>query len=522
MATSDISIIARDEASRTMQAVADAVQRLNVHIVDLANSSESLKTAQKNADGFFSSLKVAAGAALAYLGSTKLLAFSETAIEAYNKQNRAARSLGEAQISLAADMQKALGVGDEVTLGIMRQASLLGVADRDLQSVSMATLGLAEATGQGLNESLKKVNAAINGNANALVDYMPELRNMTSEEAKLAAVTELAEAGLRKKANSMNYLDGSMKSASNAVGDLWEKIGILLVPGAELAASTITTLASVATSALIPAVEAMGATMEWWANATETATSYAIGAITAVEVAFTNWSTIVDIAGSTAYLAMLKFSLDVEYLLTDKVPAYIAWFAENWVAVFRDMGVAVVTIFQNIGQNIGEAAFALFDWISSGFSGGFEGLSERLGNAIFVGMMDGFEAKAKALPQILARSITDDETMLANRIGALGNSLGGQFNKKFQDRMEAFKLNKAAFNLDIDLASVGAKPTGGAASELKAIESRLLTRGRADDPNAKIVDNTQATVKELQRLNQREEAKAGNKQQNIVLGVAKA
>lgn len=483
-------------------AVADSVQTLNARILELGNASGTLKTAQANADSFFGSLKTAAVAAVAYLGAVQITSFAAKAAAAYNEQNKASRGLGEAQVRLAADMQVALGVSDNLTMGLMKQASILGVAEQDLRAVSMAAMGLSEATGVGLNEALKKVNAAINGNAGALQDYLPELRNMATEEEKLAAVTALAQAGLQKKATSMQHLDGVMKSASNATSDLWEKIGTLLEPALRLTYSAIATFAEVATSALIPAVTAMGGATEWWANATQQATEYVVAAITAVEVVFNNLGTIVDIAGSTAYLALLKFSLDVQHLLTQAIPAYIAWFAENWISVFQDMGSAVITIFQNIGSNIGEAAFALFDWIASGFSGGFEGLNERLGNAIFVGMLDGFEAKAKALPEVLARAITDDEAMLAASIGAMGTNLGNQFSTKFEERMATLKVGRPDFDMDFDLATAGIGKAGaGKDGQLKATESRLLTRGRSDDPNAKIADNTKATVDQLKIMN---------------------
>jgi hypothetical protein len=244
----------------------------------------------------------------------------------------------------------------------------------------------------------------------------------------------------------------------------------------------------------------MGAASEWWANATETASQYVVGAVTAVEVAFNNVGQIIELELLGAELMLRQFAGIAEHALTVQLPAYATWFAENWVDIFRDMGVAVVTIFDNIGHNIGEAAFALFDWISNGFEGGFDGLSERLGNAIFVGMMDGFEAKAKEMPQILGRAISDEEEALANKMAAIGLNLGGQFNDKFKSRMDALKLDKGAFDMNIDLSSTGKAAGDKATQELKAIESRLLTRGKAEDPINKVADNTAATAKELAGL----------------------
>jgi len=518
---SDISIVARDEASRALLAVADNVALLNARLIEMSGATDSLKTAQKTADGFFTNLKVAAGAALAYLGTSQLFSFAEKATSAYNLQNKAARSLGDAQVAMAADMQVSLGVADELTLGVMKQAKILGVAEQNLRNVAMATLGLSEATGMGLDASLRKINAAMNGNAGALQEYLPELRNMATEEERLAAVTELAQTGIQKKANSMNYLDGVMKSAANATNNLWEKIGELLEPAIRLTYTAIATFAEVATTAMIPAVEAMGNASEWWANATATATEYVVAAVTAVEVAFNNMGTIVEMGLLTGYLAVLKFGLDVEHTLTVALPAYAMWFADNWVNIFVDMGAATVTVFQNMGRNIGEAAFALFDWIANGFSGGFAGLSQRLSDAVFVGIMDGFEARTASLPEIIERSITGEEQQLANRIGEMGNNLGGKFSEKFGERMEGLKLDKSKFDMNFDLSTTGKTDAGKAASELKAVESRLLTRGKADDPINKVASNTEKTAKELAGL-RADMAKNNKPDKSITVKVAGA
>lgn len=57
---------------------------------------------------------------------------------------------------------------------------------------------------------------------------------------------------------------------------------------------------------------------------------------------------------------------------------------------------------------------------------------------------------------------------------------------------------------------------------LQAVESRLLTRGRSEDSNAKIADNTKAALKELEKLNRREELKTIKNDQQFVLEVVGA
>lgn len=74
---------------------------------------------------------------------------------------------------------------------------------------------------------------------------------------------------------------------------------------------------------------------------------------------------------------------------------------------------------------------------------------------------------------------------------------------------ESLKDSKAVKEIKVD-------------TKLTAVESRLQTRGRLDDPNAKVAENTKLTVKELERLNKREEAKTAHQPSQIVLEVASA
>src|SRR5690606_38128169 len=123
---------------------------------------------------------------------------------------------------------KLTGVGDEVTLGLMKQASMLGVNAEQLDDAAKAAIGLSEATGKSLDESIKIVNNSLAGEFGALGEVIPAMRQMTTEEEKLAAVLELSRRGLEAKTAASGTVAGMTDRASGAIGDLMESVGALL------------------------------------------------------------------------------------------------------------------------------------------------------------------------------------------------------------------------------------------------------------------------------------------------------
>jgi hypothetical protein len=96
---------------------------------------------------------------------------------------------------------------------------------------------------------------------------------------------------------------------------------------------------------------------------------------------------------------------------------------------------------------------------------------------------------------------------LAAEQAALEKEKEAKDEKERLEKKEADKIAKAET----------AKPPG-----LQAVESRLLTRGKSEDINLKIADNTRASLKELQKINLRADRDAAKNQPSITLGVASA
>lgn len=167
-------------------------------------------------------------------------------------------------------------------------------------------------------------------------------------------------------------------------------------------------------------------------------------AATAVAWLFKNF---VDLS-RFAFVSFGLFSVtafnDFAYFFTDTVPAYLAWFSQNWKQVFVDAGNLIVTVFSNIAKNIGSAMRAIWDYIKSGGTTDLQ--------FAFTPLLDGFEATVSELPNIPDRAMTELEKQLSAEIEGLGSSLANDF--------DAMLANTVA-NANIPQAELSGQTSGG-------------------------------------------------------------
>ena len=387
--------------------------------------------------------------------------------------------------AFASDMQKLTGVGDEVTLGLMRQAAMLGVDADQLDDAAKAAIGLSEATGKGLEESLMLVQKGLEGDLNAFGEVIPAIRTMKTEEEKLAAVLALSQRGLEAKAEASNTVAGMSERASGAVGDLMESVGALLAPVRMLISSGIKTLAESLQTLLVPAVAYaeevlanIGPLMDYVKEKVIAAVNGIVAAFTFFEVILTNLDSVWAIVVAQAELYMLQISGVVMHALTEVIPAYAAWFGENFVNLIRDGLNLAYTITVNRIAKIVDALAALWDFIASGGSSDVIG---QLGEIAGRSYLEGFESSLTSLPDVAGRAISEREKELAGTVTRIATDLGDQFSKKFAERMIGVSDGLSDdFDSSIDLNSAGSLSTGAGKSgsgNLSAKESRLLSRG---------------------------------------------
>ena len=155
----------------------------------------------------------------------------------------------------AANLESLTGISERTTLAMMKQASHLGVHSGQLDQVTRAAVGLAEATGKDLTETPSMSAAAVKGDFSAFTELIPQINMATTAEQKLAMVQQLNAKGLDLKAKQSGSLSAVMTQTNNSVRRLMESIGVLLAPMRLLIATGVKALADALRTALAPAVE---------------------------------------------------------------------------------------------------------------------------------------------------------------------------------------------------------------------------------------------------------------------------
>ena len=568
----NITIGAEDQATKILKQVERSTQELTKSVDRMGRVSEN--TAKVFSVGFKSIAGVAAGvgaAIVAIKGITAAIAGMSASVDAFNVQEEAARGMTQAQLEFAAALQVSTNVGDEATLALMRQAEMLGFTKDQSDDAALAAVGLAEALGISQEEALKKVSQAMQGNANALAESLPAMRELDKqaqagigafaglsdkqkavvlEQQKLALVSNLAAKGLSQLQVDADSTKGIMERAAGAFGDLQEKIGAILEPIYRVVYKGFAIFAETLQGALMPAIDLVNggfeamqpvidAAMEGFRNAAivvgvaieaiisvmgslvatvfgtaestasgadmlssviDNASRFIIGAITWIEVVLTNLPKVWELVVTSVSLYLETMRADIEHAFTIAMPEYIKWFGENALNLLTDYFNLYVTIITNFGEKLVNFWDVIFDFISSGGEGGISALTTKLGEALSGSLVEGFEAKTAALPDIAARKLTDAEQALSSKLGSLGSDLAGEFNDKFQSRVAALDANLNA-SVDInmpDLQSIGNLAIGGemevSIPQLQSKDERLLTRGIAEDPNKQTAENTKTLV----------------------------
>lgn len=501
----DFVIGGKDQAKPAMESVEKSMRRLETGTDRLQTATKGLMASMGPLLGVLAAVKAAMMAVDGLRASSDAYdqqIASVKGLEVALRLQGASVELESARLQkYASDMQVLTGVGDEVTLGLMRQSSMLGISTDQLDDAAKAAIGLSEATGKNLDESLRLVNNALEGEFGAFGRVIPAIKSMTTEEEKLAAVMELAGKGLEAKIEASNTVAGMSERASGAIGDMMESVGALLAPVRILVSAGLKVLAESLQQVLVPAVDYanevlanIGPLMDWVKEKVVAGVNAIVSAFTFFEVVLTNLDSVWALVVAQAELYMIQLVETIKHALTEVIPTYAKWFASNFVNLITDGITGAYHVVVNGIAALMDAFEALWDFIASG---GETDIMERLGEISGRSYLDGFQSSLEALPEIASRTLTVREKQLTETIGSIGANLGDQFAEKFQSRMVKLgggltdefsrklelsvrdKVDDAVDSaMGNDPLKNGSGSTLGGAS-INATQSRLLTRGPA-------------------------------------------
>lgn len=192
------------------------------------------------------------GAELSNL-AMRMPSFAAATIQAFGRQEMAVQKVASAirsqggcvsevlpiMQSLASEIQRITTYGDEQVLEMQSLAAAMGVASDQMAEVVQNAIGLSSALGMDAMTATKAASAAIQGKTTALQEYIPSLIKCKSEAEKLATVQRLAAGGFEQARDRVDTLDGKLKQAANAWGDLQEVVGEAFAPAVKTVAGLL-------------------------------------------------------------------------------------------------------------------------------------------------------------------------------------------------------------------------------------------------------------------------------------------
>ena len=518
MADEAIVVGAKDEASAILRKVEQQTQQLAQGVEKMA--AETVQQG-KRMEVAFKGIAAAGAVITALVAAVKMAgsAFSGAgaSVEAFNQQEAAVNGLAtalrlqgveteaaiERHTQFANAVQVSTNVGDEATLGVMRQAAMMGVNDAALQDTTLAAIGLSQALGVNVDEALKKVVQATNGNAAALGEFIPAVRTAATEEEKLAAVLAVAQSGLADAQNQTETTAGAMARASGAMGDLAEKVGAIIAPFQRFIAEGIAVFAEEMQRSLEPAIRFVTEGMEnlkpvldaiiggfqaaavvigvaletalnlfnalfaqvsgsigtWeaWGDTINSVVQFAakaiIGGFTMFEVMMTNFPASLTMVGLQWELMLVGMVEDTKYALVMTIPALLSFFTginQQWSAnllkgMFDAMG-KLTEVLMLPWKTLAKLVPGLMEGVSAGVSAALKTMNV---NVEFAAMQIG------KLPTTAGRELTAREQELKGRISAIATDLGAQFSEKYEERVGRLgTATRERLTQDLKLTSV--------------------------------------------------------------------
>lgn len=521
MSSDDINIVigAKDNASRVLSQVAEQTRRVSAATNRMAdNATGAGRRFTAAIAGMINPLKSLVAGYLTIQGVRGFITFLSDSAKAADEAAEAERALGKAieltgssigptveqHKQLAASLQKLIGLDGDAVVALMKQASMLGINNENLQNSTKAAIGLSEALGMDVETALQKVALAIHGNANAFAKQIPGLKNAQNEEEKLAIIQQMAAKGLAQKSDRAATAIGAGDRLTAAWGDFRETIGALMEPMRMFTYGALVPLVETINTSLIPAVQSMTLPLNAVKLAFHGLRVQVTSFVTSFELIATNLGTIWDIVSMRFTLALVGMKEDAEHTLTVAIPAYVEWFYNNSWTMLENLVKAYKTAFSNIAISVGEIVDAMWDSLIEGGEANAVKLSKAISRAMSRGLTEGLNTKQIKLPEIEPRTLTGWELGLMRDIGLLAGGLATTFATKMAERLrdEAAELGVDPLVQEEKGASDKKKKSDEFIKEIQAKQSRLLTRGPARDLQKDMLDEAKRQTKKLDKIEQ--------------------
>ncbi len=498
-------IRARDEATRVLQDFKRATDSLGTSMESVENRSSSL---QMSLGGVTGALVALAGAYAAIKGGEAVFSYLNESADKFLKLEMEKR-LNATLKDSARQIEIATNIDEGQIRGVMRSAQE-SFDPSQIEDVTKAAIGLSYELEISLAEAFQKVKAATDGSFSSIEYLIPGLKDLTSAQDRLAAVSAFASEGLKGQTEKANSgLDVFAKFAIETE-NLATTIGEMVAPFKQLAYEGIAIVVEFLNQALQPAIEDFQAYFSGMAmNVQANAKAFAevlVGAFTFVEVGVTNIGTVMEMAGASIMLTLEQWRSTFEHVLVTVIPEYVMWFGRNFLNILQDTAVAASHLVENLGRNIINGFSIIFEYIMGGWQDqDFDSFMAELGGAMSENLLRGFEPVTEALPEVGERAVSDFEKSLEGVLTEGGEKLANDFTTKFEERMAALndslQSNPIETDVQLNMRSSGFDLQSQQVKALNAFESRVMVSGDvSNSPEKSTAENTGKMAKTIDEV----------------------
>lgn len=208
-----------------------------------ANGAEAEKTFKKleRKVGDFGKKMKEVGTTMSTYITAPVVAAGAIAVRSANQQLQAEsrlltalkgrKDVQDRLIKQAAELQSRTIYGDEVIIEQQAFLAALGLTEQQIGSTINAAIQLSAALGIDLNSAVRNLAKTYSGLAGELGESIPALRNLTAEEMKAGGAIAYVNDNYKGFAETAAQTGmGPLQQLKNALGDLAEQFGAILVP----------------------------------------------------------------------------------------------------------------------------------------------------------------------------------------------------------------------------------------------------------------------------------------------------
>jgi hypothetical protein len=415
--------------------------------------------------------------------------------------------------------------GDAVEGAMAVLASFKEIRGDQFKEATQAAMDMATVMGGDLNGAMLQLGKALNDPIQGMAALSRSGVSFTAEQKRMVEQMQKSGDIVGAQKIILAELKGEFGGAAEAAGQtfggqvtrLWNKIGDL---GEAIGGAMIPALSGLvdwlskavdwmsdnedAIQEWVSALMDVGkSVVEWVIPKLKDLAAVGVAAFTFLEVYAGNWQDSMKLAMTAVEYYAVKAFNTISYYLTDVVPQYLKWFADNWINILTDLMNAAAAIFENMGANIKSFFKGFWNWLQGG---AFDYKWTKL--------LDGFESTLEELPVIAERKMGPLEESLGKQMDELSGKLGDEFQTKLRERLAMFGLvdgvesslgggGKGKDNGEITPSGGPRdyKYSGGGEKGAKGFEDlsslyKRIAGAAGKDPAEKTADNTEELVKQ--------------------------